>query len=57
MKEKIKEHVENNIKDDEWCNVVREIYELITRLIAEGKSLEDACNEVLKDANIKVVNF
>lgn len=53
MKEKIKGICRNNTKDDEWCNAVCEIYELITRLIAEGKSLEDACNEVLKDANIK----
>lgn len=51
MKEKIKEYVENNAKKFElegveFCN---EDYEFVENLIAEGKSLEDACNEMMQD--------
>lgn len=50
MKEKIKEYVENNTKGFELEGVefCDEDYEFVEKLIAEGKSLEDACDEMMQ---------
>lgn len=50
MKGKIKEYVENNTKEFELEGVefCDEDYEFVEKLIAEGKSLEDACDEMMQ---------
>ncbi len=50
MKEKIKEYVENNTKGFELEGVefCDEDYEFVEKLIAEGKSLEDACDKMMQ---------
>lgn len=50
MRDKIKEYIKNHIKEF-WLEGVKfsdEDYEFVEKLIAEGKSLEDACNEMMQ---------
>lgn len=50
MNKYIKEYVENNIKGFELEGVefCDEDYEFAEKLISEGKSLEDACDEMMQ---------
>lgn len=50
MKEKIKEYVENNTKafELEGVEFCDEDYEFVEKLIAEEKSLENACDEMMQ---------
>ena len=50
VRDKIKECVEQNIKgyDLEGVEFCDEDYELVENLIAKGKSLEDACDEMMQ---------
>lgn len=50
VRDKIKECVEQNIKgyDLESVEFCDEDYELVEDLIAKGKSLEDACDEMMQ---------
>lgn len=49
MKQRIKEYIKNHIKGYELEGVefCDEDYEFVAKLIAEGKSLEDACDEMM----------
>lgn len=49
MKQRIKEYIKNHIKGYELDGVefCDEDYEFVEKLITEGKSLEDACDEMM----------